>query len=36
MCLTGDAKVNVQDSYGAIQEITLEELYTLEKENLVV
>lgn len=36
MCLTGDSKVNVQDSYGKVQELTLEELYTLEQENLVV
>jgi hypothetical protein len=36
MCLTGDSKVKVQDSYGKVQEITLEELYTLEQENLVV
>lgn len=36
MCLTGDSKVKVQDSYGKFQELTLEELYTLEQENLVV
>lgn len=36
MCLTGDSNVKVQDSYGKIQELTLEELYTLEQENLVV
>lgn len=36
MCLTGDAKVKVKDSYGNAQELTLEELYTLEQENLVV
>ena len=36
MCLTGDSKVKVQDSYGKVQELTLEELYTLEQENLVV
>ena len=36
MCLTGDAKVKVKDSYGNTQELTLEELYTLEQENLVV
>ena len=35
-CLTGDSKVSVQDSYGKVQELTLEELYTLEQENLVV
>ena len=36
MCLTGDSKVKVQDSYDKVQELTLEELYTLEQENLVV
>lgn len=36
MCLTGDSKVSVQDSYGKVQELTLEELYTLEQEKLVV
>lgn len=35
-CLCGNEKVKVQDSYGKVQEITLEELYTLEQENLVV
>ena len=36
MCLTGDSNIKVQDSYGKVQELTLEELYTLEQENLVV
>ena len=36
MCLTGDAKVKVQDpKNNIIQEISLEELYLLEQENLV-
>ena len=35
-CLCGNEKVKVQDSYGKVQELTLEELYTLEQENLVV
>lgn len=33
-CLTGDSLVKVQDDNGLIQELTLEELYLLEQEQL--
>lgn len=35
MCLTGDSKVNIQTSNGECKEISLEELYILEQNNLV-
>ena len=35
MCLCGNEKVNIQTSNGECKEISLEELYILEQNNLV-
>jgi len=34
-CLGGDSKITIQEDSGNIREISLEELYILEQENLV-